>query len=246
MNHVESTTKIYDTFEYGAFKILKGNREIDKLKIKKIADDIVSGIDILPYNPIIVNSSMEIIDGQHRYHVSKLLKKKVYYTIMPDASLSTVPAINSKSSNWRNIDFLNSYVDLKKEAYIDLKGFLNQYPRVTIPVATGLYYVGSPRADKDVQEDFQQGNLKNSFRANAHKYAFALNELEPYTNNPFSRNFFHVIMHLLDNGKYDHALMIKKLKSSGRRIENVDSSKFIMEEMESIINFKSREKIYIS
>lgn len=245
MNHLESATKIYESYDYGRFKILKGNREIDPLKIAKIVNDIESGINILEYAPIIVNEKMEIIDGQHRYYVSKKLKQKVYYTIMLEANLSTVPLINSKSSKWRSIDFLNSYVDLKKESYGDLKVFLSKYPKINLPVAISLYHKGRAESDKEVIELFQTGDLKNTHRDTAYKFAYLLKELEPYMLNPFSRRMFIAITSVYENGKYDHDLMLRKLKESGRRIENIDSTKSILEEMESIINYKSRERIHI-
>lgn len=113
INHIECSTKIYYTTNYGAFNFLKGNRDINEAKVSKIKEAIKAGIDVLRYAPIIVNEQMEIIDGQHRYAVSRELKTNVYYVIHSSADLSIVPSINSNSTRWRTADFLNSYLDLK-------------------------------------------------------------------------------------------------------------------------------------
>lgn len=245
MEHLECSTRIFYSTSYGKFKFLKGNRDINETKVAKIIEDIKKGIDILGYSPIIVNSNMEIIDGQHRFAVSQKLKCNVYYVIKEDADLATVPAINSKGSKWRNVDFLNSYIDLKKEVYLDVKKFRLQYPRVGIPVAINLFHTGQPGTTPETVEDFQNGVLRNTHREKAFSFAAIMKEFEPFTDNPYSRRFFTAIMKLWDNGKYDHKLMLKKLQISGRRIENIDSTKSITEEMESIINHKSRERISI-
>ncbi len=245
MEHKASNTQIYFTTDYGRFLFLKGNRDINVTKVNKIISDIENGIDILKYSPIIVNSKMEIIDGQHRYAVSRKLKTNVYYVIMSDADLSTVPAINSKGSKWKSRDFLNSYIDLKKPAYKDLEKFLNTYPKISLAVAIPLLHFGSASSDVAATEAFCTGVFETKYRDKAHKFSTLLHDFTPFMENPYSRRMFNVVMRILDNGKYDHSLMLKKLKESGRKISNVDSEKSIIEDMESIINHKSRSRIYI-
>ena len=240
-NLTESSTKVYFTKDYGSFKFLKGNRDINESKTKKIIKSIKEGVNILKYAPIIVNENMEIIDGQHRFSVSMTLKDNVYFVIMRSdlASLGIVPAINSNSSNWKTKDFLNSYVDLKKENYILINEFLNEFPRVALPTAINLIGGGKQ------MEEFKDGSITVDGLDSAKELAEKLTDLEPFTKNPFSRRFFMVMNQLNNGGKYDHEKMIDKLKASGRMIENVDTSKLIIQDMESIMNFKAKERILI-
>jgi hypothetical protein len=245
--HSESSVKIYWTTQYGNFKWLKGNREINEAKVKKIIKDIEAGIDLLKYAPIIVNEKMEIIDGQHRYMAAKQLKKPVHYVIHQYADLELVPAINSKSTKWKTADYLNSYIDLKKPVYVALQDFVDHFKGVSIATAAKLFHSGSVwgGAGDPAMDAFREGTLKADHQDKAHDLAELLADFKPYTDNPFSSRMFRVIGELNGNGKYDHKLLLRKLEESGRRIENMENPKSIIQDMESIINHKSRNRIII-
>lgn len=244
MEHIEANTKIYFTNDYGRFKFLKGNRDINESKVKKIRADIESGIDFLKFAPIVVNEKMEIIDGQHRYAVSRDMKTNVYYVINQTADLEVVPAINSKSTKWRTVDFLNSYVDLKRPVYCALTDFIEHFKGVSIPTAAKMFHFGTVN-EHAAMEAFQDGTLTADFQEVAHDIAILLTDLKPFMTNPYSRRMFAVMLMLHDNGKYNHEFFIKKLVESGRRIESSDSTKSIIQDMESIINHKSKHRIII-
>jgi hypothetical protein len=244
IKHVESNTKIHYTTDYGRFKFLKGNRDINEGKVNKIKKVIQAGIDVLKYAPIIVNEAMEIIDGQHRFAVSREMKGNVYYVIHKEADLSIVPTINSNSSKWRNIDFLNSYADLKKPAYLSLIKFMEEFSGIGLSTAIKIVHAGTMEVS-DAVESFRDGVLSNDHIELAHKVATLLNDFRPHMENPFSSRMFRVMLQLMDNGKYDHALMLKKLQDSGRRIENLTSPKTIIQDMESVINHRMKERVII-
>ncbi len=244
LTHVESATKIYFTTEYGRFKFMKGNRDLVESKIKKIIKAIESGVDILKYSPIIVNKDMEIIDGQHRFAVSKQLKQNVYYVIKEDADLSIVPAINSNSSKWRTADFLASYIDLSKVPYKQLQAFMESFPKMSIPTAAKMLHAGTV-TNQEAMEAFRDGLLTTDHQDTAYDLAEMLKDFEPHMENPYSERMFRVISQLKDNGKYDHDLMVKKLEASGKRIEDIGNPKSIISQMELIINHHSQKRIII-
>ena len=77
MTHNESSIKIYHSKDYSLFRMINGNRQLDERKIKRIIKDISDGLDVLRYCPILVKvngDQLDIIDGQHRYYVSRKLK----------------------------------------------------------------------------------------------------------------------------------------------------------------------------
>ncbi len=244
INHTESNTRIYFTTDYGRFKFLKGNRDLNEGKVNKIKDVIRAGVDVLKYAPIIVNEAMEIIDGQHRFAVSRELKANVYYVIHKDADLSIVPTINSNHTKWRNSDFLNSYLDLKRPAYIELHTFIMAHEGISLSTAVKVFHAGTP-ASSEALEAFRDGTLSIDGKDRAYHLGKLLSGFSGHTDNPYSSRFFHVMIQLDGNDKYDHALMLRKLEESGRRIEDVKSAKTIIQEMESIINHRMRERVVI-
>jgi glutaredoxin-related protein len=244
LSHVESNTKIYYTTDYGRFKFLKGNRDINESKVNKIKEVIEAGVDVLRYAPIIVNEAMEIIDGQHRFTVSMQLRTNVYYVMHKEATLSIVPTINSNHTKWRNVDFLNSYLDLKKPAYLALQDFINEFHGISLNTAIKMFNSGTPQ-DGAAIEHFRDGNLSDKHKAYSYSLANTLQTLKPYTDNPFSSRFFLVMMQLQSNGLYDHSQMLRKLEETGMRIESVKTVKTIIQEMEQIINHRAKNRIII-
>lgn len=245
INHVESSTKIYYTTEYGIFKFLKGNRDINEAKVSKIKEAIKAGIDVLRYAPIIVNEQMEIIDGQHRFAVSRELKTNVYYVIHKEADLSIVPSINSNSTRWRTVDYLNSYIDLKKDEYVAVKDFMDKYPRISLPVAIKMLHDGATSGKSEAIEKFKDGLFEINHAEKTKEVTALLADLDPHTDNPFSARFYEAMLQLVRGKKYDHKHLLSKLVESGRRIDNIQTVKQIIENMESIANHKTRNRITI-
>ena len=61
--NIEMCCSVFKTFDYGLFKNIKGNRELNPKNYKKILHSMGNKqLEI----PIIVNEKYEIIDGQHR------------------------------------------------------------------------------------------------------------------------------------------------------------------------------------
>lgn len=243
MNHKESNTKIYFSSNYSDFKFLPGNRDLNEKKVEKIKHQVQKGVDILKYAPIIVNEKMEIIDGQHRFAVARELKTNVYYVIHLDADLKIIPSINSNSSKWRNVDFLCSYIDLGKGEYSKLAEFTDTYP-VNLPTAIKFLHSGDADGRGSI-EDFQDGNFKANYLEDAVETCELLKDFKGSIKNAFSGRMICAMTILKNNGKYDHKLMVKKFAESGRKIEDIRSVKTIIEEMESIVNHKSKSRIFI-
>jgi hypothetical protein len=245
IKHIEASVNIYFTREYGQFKWLKGNCELNEAKIKKIINSIKNGVNILKYAPIIVNKNMEIIDGQHRFMVSKQLKENVWYVIQDEADLSIVPAINSNSSNWSKMDYLNSYCDMGKQPYLLVRDLLDYYPGLNVSAASTMIHAGTMH-NQEAKELFKDGLITSDHYDFTLQILNLLVDFKPFTQNPFSSRFVMVMCSLYNNGKYDHGHMIAKLQESKRMIEHVNTPKNIITEMESIYNHKMKSRLFIA
>jgi len=243
-NLVESSVKVYFTNDYGQFKFLKGNRDINEKIVKRIIDSIkVDGINLLKYKPINVDSNMNILDGQHRFTVCMQLKQPVFFIIEDEIALRSIAKINSNSSNWRIKDYLNSYTDLGLTAYLKVQELHNEFPMSPIVIASLLMY-GDSRGN-NIQDKFKDGLVEVIFEDEARELLEVLNDFLDHTIRPFSNRFTQAIERLRRGGKYDHALMISKMKQSGLKIDRIDSAKSIIAQMEEIINYRMKDRIRI-
>ena len=169
MQHTESQIKIHFSSDYGRFKFLNGNRELNEVKIKRILRDIADGIDVLQYYPIQVrehNDRLEIIDGQHRFYISKKLKRPVHYILMKqDRQLSDIAKINSNTEKWKTKDFINCYIQQGNNNYQVLQDFMDKY-NFTATVSIKLLQVGNPGTESgllNIGHEFQRGQFKVKF-----------------------------------------------------------------------------------
>lgn len=242
---VESNTKIYFTRDYGVFKFLKGNRDINEQKVNKIIAQLKDHLNILQYAPIIVDENFNILDGQHRYTAAMKTKNNIYFVISKNLERKHVPKINSNSSNWKLKDYLNSYVDLKNDNYVFLQEVLNKR-RINLPVAAALLMFNSVTVHSaDVRQAFEDGEFVVKYEAETEEILKIADDFVDHMVNPYARRFVSVLKKLVGNGKYDHNLMLQKLELSGERITALDTEKVTISQMESIINFKQKTRILI-
>ena len=119
-----SNNKIYTTSEYGSFKVLKGNRAISELHVRKLVEAIKEkDLQI----PIIVDHDMNVLDGQHRLESYKITGNPVSYIIKDEFDLQDVRNVNSVNRKWTLTEYLMSYVKLGNKDYQLLEWFHNKY-----------------------------------------------------------------------------------------------------------------------
>jgi len=100
--------KIYKTFDYDKFTLIKGNRKIKTFQVNRLKASYEKGQ--IPV-PLIVNKSFEIIDGQHRREAIRQLNLPLPYMIINDADIKEVQALNMRQKNWNMNDHLKCYVE---------------------------------------------------------------------------------------------------------------------------------------
>lgn len=127
---------VYETYDYGRFVKLEGNRAVLEKRIKKIA----GSIDQVGYrtNPIIVNGRYEIIDGQGRFEACKEKGLPIQFVIDRNAGLDECIALNLGQTNWRPIDYVESYANQGIEDYKRFLDHLKKYPQIKLQVMQGI------------------------------------------------------------------------------------------------------------
>jgi hypothetical protein len=242
--HTPSKIIIYQTKNYGMFKFLGGNRDILESKVKKIVKSIKSGNNFLPYAPVCVNESMELLDGQHRYSASVLLGEHIYYTINTDnPGIEKVADLNSNTDKWKASDFINCFSDLKNENYIKLNQFMVKYK---LSVTNSMMLLSAKTSqiarDKHEGEIFKSGAFKVTTYEFACKIAEMIQSFQPFFNEYKERNFIIAITKLIAGGKYQHTEMLKKLSKHNQIITRQASVKQYLTHLEELYNFRNSKR----
>jgi len=125
-----------NTTDYSIFKDVSSNREVDRGHLKSLVRAIKEK-NLLPANPILVNSDMEIIDGQHRLEAAKTLSLPIFY-IIAEVTRSDISKLNSNQKNWKLIDYVNFWAVEKVPNFLTFTKFYAKHDRFSL---TGLLAV---------------------------------------------------------------------------------------------------------
>ena len=129
----EKVTRFYDkaakfevreTNDYGKFKKLLGNREVQEKRISQLMVSIKENGFL--NSSIIVNENMEVIDGQARCEALKRLGMPIYYCIHKGAGLKECVDLNIKQGNWTLADYCGSYAANGNLNYIRLAKLMDE------------------------------------------------------------------------------------------------------------------------
>lgn len=118
---------VYETMDYDQFKPLIGNRAVYESRVKKLTKSISENGVI--YNPILVNETKEIIDGNGRFKVLSSMHEPIRYIICKGLSLKECIVFNTTSTKWTIMDYIDSYCDLGNSNYILLKKLITEHPK---------------------------------------------------------------------------------------------------------------------
>jgi len=160
---------IQKTTNYDLFKTVRGNRTINTNHLAKLTLSVAKK-NLLEYAPIMVNESMEVIDGQHRLEVARQQNLPIYYTIVPRAGLGEVIELNTTLRNWKLVDFVDSMIVQGNPDMKYLREFCDDY---SISITQGLkLHVGAVGGSHvSGRSMLERTHFSNNQKENAHKAA---------------------------------------------------------------------------
>lgn len=195
----KSDVTIYFTTDYGKFQFFKENRDV---KENRNLLDVIKNNNKLKYNPIIVDTEMRVLDGQHRLSIAKELEVPIYYVIDKDCVVEDIQALNMSTKNWTMKDHLDFHAKTGNSDYIIIKYFTENY-QITIPVFCSSFCVlhdtNSIKKGKSKLK-YKKDVIEKVLRQMQDIYEKHKSLFEKY----FSSRFQQVIIKLLLHEKYCH------------------------------------------
>lgn len=228
------------TSNYDQFLRIDANREVNKSHVKTLAESIKEQ-NLLEANPIIVNSDMEIIDGQHRLEACRLLHIPVPYVVVDNhTSIGTIIRLQVTQRGWKMADYIHAHMAMGKEHYGVILSLSKQY---SVPVGTAAYVLsggGRSTSEKVRNGTFQISNLKVAIKT------FELMKLiKPFIekNVPTDRRVYIVVYRLLLEGKIKEARFIKKFSICPNKLMRLASEQSYLREIENIYNYHAQDSV---
>ncbi len=246
---------LLSTVDYTIFKVIKGNRPIDLINVKRIVNSITER-GFLPVT-VIINEFMEVIDGQHRIEAYKQLGYPIEYIIRYGWGLKEVQGLNTVSKLWNKQVFTGSYCDLGVEAYCKLKEFMTVYPDFSLGVAETLItnaYCGANKNKKLRNSDgklthkaklFQSGKLEVFDLGLAYENAGKICQYKPYFKRYNTGTFVRTMIAIFKLQEFNNDLMLKKLSMQPTRLINCTNAVDYKRVIQEIYNWRNQRKIWI-
>ena len=232
--HKESKDKIYETLNYDQFRFLKGNRNIKELKVRKLTQLIKEKDAELP---IIVNSKMEILDGQHTFKSLRIVGLPVRYIIKDHLNLQDVRNINSIQGGWTLMDYLLSFCRLGKEEYQLLEWFCRTYKyniKESMCMLLGKHY-----ADSKTIEPYKKGMFKITHLEQGKTWARRMNEIGEHFEHVRSQKFLYAMLSCFINKSFNYKHWINKLSKNSVKLKIQASRNDYIVNIERLYNYNT-------
>lgn len=256
MNDLKVVAQVMETTDYSIFKPTVGNRNVNKLHVKRLKDSFK---DTYLMAPAIVNQNFEMIDGNHRKEAAQSMGLPFRFIICNDYGLREIQILNENMKNWSKLDYLNAYCELMKPEYLRFRKFMNMFPdfglqvcetiltdkasgnhtSATLVELKGVINVSGSYAIRYFQEgDLVIPNYEKSIE-NAEKILM----IKPYYDGYNRPVFVRAMIGVFKVNEYNHARFLNRLKANQTLLQhcsNVSQYKLLIED---IYNFRSRDKV---
>lgn len=229
--------QIKKTRNYDKFKFLHGNRLVNKHNLVAITKSVAQH-NMLSINPIIVNEKFEIIDGQHRFEISKNNKWPIYYMVLENADIEEVHSFNNVNRKWNTMDYVESYATRGNGNYIRFLKFMSDHEVNFEKAAIGYF-------------NFRSGGIYRAMRAGkmvitdemeekAIKRVDFLKALLPFfQTKPIRIEYLmYALNAIIDIGLEEQ--LIKKLTERDIKLETRTGRQYYLRDFEAILNSKKQ------
>ncbi len=247
-----SAVIVYQSVIYDDFIFIDGNRPLNQVKIKKIIAEIENGNDMLENYPIQVKvkqDKIQVLDGQHRYFISKKLNRPVYFIIVKEnKSIKDIAKINSNVEKWKSANFVNCYIVAGNNNYQVVSNFLNTY-KFSVGISLQLLSNGKPGSitgaiEKNISDAFESGEFEVKQEQAAINFAEKAKLFQSFPNWR-SRNFLTALNRILEADKNPFDDLVEAFLKYPSHLQEQANYKGYIVNLETIINIGKKNRIYL-
>lgn len=237
----EVVGKVLRTKNKDVFRHIEGNRTTNDIHLSRLKESIKKR-DLKM--PILVNSKMQVIDGQHRLMAYRELGNEysVDFIIGNGLGIKEVQILNTNQKNWTMDNYLDTYCTLKKPEYLVYSDYKAQFPfthDVAISLIVGV--TGKPRMDH--YNNFKDGLFECTYLDDAYAIGNKLLMIADTHPNVYRRsNFIYAMIRVMRLKKYNHSYFLKMLKRYPHDLEPTSSVPNYLGMIDSIYNRLIKKK----
>ena len=186
------------SYDYSAFSTPQGNRELNSSNLSRIERSMNEKVIM---TPLIVNEKMQIIDGQHRFHVLKKMTRPIFYIVIPGLGIDDVKLVNTAGKGWNEMDHLKNCASLGNKEYTKILSFMERHNELP---STGIKWLlaRSTKLGKDFNYNWLNGGFVASNWDGADDDALAIKRFKDRFSKYKSQAFIKALLTII--WEYDH------------------------------------------
>ena len=229
----------YESYDYEKFQFVGANRELSEYHVKEVMDEI-SNKDLCDENPVKVDKTFNIMEGQHTVIAYERLEMPVRY-IFTRMTVDDIGRFNMARKTWRLTDVLNHYCVRGFEDYTILYGFYKKYH---YPIST-LIILLSGEHTKKLYKEFKFGEFKvKQSIAQVQDILNKISEFKPFNKSVFrNKTFVLTYIDVLTHPEFDHDIMVHKVSVVPDRFKEQKTQRDYLLMLEEIYNYRNKNQI---
>ena len=238
---VKHSNQVHTTTDYFLFKPIEGNRNLNLLHLNRLRKSMS---EKYLFTTILVNENYEIIDGQHRFEVIRVLGLPLHYIICENYGLPEVQILNQNSKTWNSDDYLEGYCKLGYNEYLKYRQFKETYDfghSECQMLLTGVQQGSGKRASN--ASTFFSGEFKILDYDNACSIADKILLISPYYEGIKRKTFIVAMVQLLKNPNFEFTEFLQRLKLQPTALIDCVNNYQYISLIEEIYNYRRREKV---
>lgn len=199
MKH-EIDSYLYKTKDFSWFKLKTENREIKPSHVKRIEESIVKHGQI---QPIVVDNSGFVYEGQHRLVACRNLGIPVKYIINTNAGLYTMQAVNSDQKSWTIKNHIEFHAKTGKLHYVKLQQLSEKYN-------ISVNYLAEIAGSRN-NEVVRQGEFESNRWELVEEFLDFHQKVRPHIKRSVGQGFINGVFFIWCLDKIDHNRLFQKL-----------------------------------
>ncbi len=237
------------TKNYAMFKKHPANRPLVQNAVERLVQSIKAK-NLLEFRPILVNSNLEVIDGQHRIEAARRLGVAIYYDIEKSCTALDMLRLNNNQTSWIIENHIAFFISQGNENYIKLQNFMNKYglkTRVCLKVLmspnTKEFYMKFKNGEyKFPDDETMLGHIETVEKARE-IIQYIKEKTQNLHSNIYTATFYMWLCVFLNHPRVEFDVFMNKLPFKLELIRPCSSGKEYLKIFTSIYNYKSRNPI---
>jgi hypothetical protein len=238
----KTINQIYQTRDYGFFKITDKNRIIIPSHVKRLSHSMKNN-GWVRGSYVVVDKNGNVIDGQHRVLAAQDSKVPITYVIENRISVDNIRLLNTNSKNWNIIDHLEYHVKQGNMNYVLLDRFMKNFPTLKPTECTMLVKNNNSSAERG---EFESGNFVVRDMKVAYDWGHKIMSLKPYFDKGYNKSIFvRAMVKVLQKPVFNFNEFLHKVQLRPKSIFMCGTVDQYVEMIEDIYNYKRKvdEKI---